>query len=120
MAMDAAEKLSEKGINAEVVNARFIKPMDEEMLHSIFKRNIPVMTIEEAILQGGFGSAVLEFAHDHGYHDATIDRMGIPDQFIEHGDVAELMDEIHMNSDQVVSTIQNLIPEKSQAGYKAL
>ncbi|WP_372868996.1 1-deoxy-D-xylulose-5-phosphate synthase, partial [Planomicrobium okeanokoites] len=77
MAMDAAEKLSEKGINAEVVNARFIKPMDEEMLHSIFKRNIPVMTIEEAILQGGFGSAVLEFAHDHGYHDATIDRMGI-------------------------------------------
>ncbi len=120
MAMDAAKKLSEKGINAEVVNARFIKPMDEEMLHSIFKRNIPVMTIEEAILQGGFGSAVLEFAHDHGYHDATIDRMGIPDQFIEHGDVAELMDEIHMNSDQVVSTIQNLIPEKSQAGYKAL
>ncbi|PKH08326.1 1-deoxy-D-xylulose-5-phosphate synthase [Planomicrobium sp. MB-3u-38] len=120
MAMDAAKKLSEKGINAEVVNARFIKPMDEEMLHSIFKRNLPVMTIEEAILQGGFGSAVLEFAHDHGYHDATIDRMGIPDQFIEHGDVAELMDEIHMNSDQVVSTIQNLIPEKSQAGYKAL
>lgn len=120
MAMDAAQKLAEKGVNAEVVNARFIKPMDEKMLHSIFKRNIPVMTIEEAILQGGFGSAVLEFAHDNDYHDATIDRMGIPDQFIEHGDVAELMDEIHMNSDQVVSTIQNLIPEKSQAGFKAL
>lgn len=120
MAMDAAEKLAENGIIAEVVNARFIKPLDEEMLHGIFKRNIPVLTVEEAILQGGFGSAVLEFAHENGYHDAVIDRMGIPDQFIEHGDVAELMDEIHLNSDQIISTVKSQIPEKSQAGYKAL
>ncbi|TAA70687.1 1-deoxy-D-xylulose-5-phosphate synthase [Planococcus salinarum] len=120
MAIDAAEKLAEQGINAEVVNARFIKPMDENMLHSIFKRSVPVVTLEEAILQGGFGSAVLEFAHDNGYHDATVDRMGIPDQFIEHGDVSELMDEIHLNSDQLVQNVKNLIPEKSQAGYKAL
>ncbi|QHJ71448.1 1-deoxy-D-xylulose-5-phosphate synthase [Planococcus halotolerans] len=120
MAMDAAEKLAENGINSEVVNARFIKPLDEEMLHGIFKRNIPVLTVEEAILQGGFGSAVLEFAHENGYHDAVIDRMGIPDQFIEHGDVAELMDEIHLNSDQIISTVKSQIPEKSQAGYKAL
>ncbi|OHX57167.1 1-deoxy-D-xylulose-5-phosphate synthase [Planococcus salinarum] len=119
MAIDAAEKLAEQGINAEVVNARFIKPMDENMLHSIFKRSVPVVTLEEAILQGGFGSAVLEFAHDNGYHDATVDRMGIPDQFIEHGDVSELMDEIHLNSDQLVQNVKNLIPEKSQAGYKA-
>ncbi|RLQ92142.1 1-deoxy-D-xylulose-5-phosphate synthase [Planomicrobium sp. Y74] len=120
MAMDAAEKLAENGINAEVVNARFIKPLDEEMLHGIFKRNIPVLTVEEAILQGGFGSAVLEFAHENGYYDAVINRMGIPDQFIEHGDVAELMDEIHLNSDQIISTVKSQIPEKSQAGYKAL
>ena len=120
MAIDAAAKLAENGIQAEVVNARFIKPMDEAMLHSIFKRNVPVLTLEEAVLQGGFGSAVLEFAHDHGYHDAVIDRMGIPDQFIEHGDVAELMDEIHLNSDAVVSLIEKLIPAKSEAGSKAL
>lgn len=120
MALDAAEKLAEKGIQAEVVNARFIKPMDEGMLHDIFKRNIPVLTLEEAVLQGGFGSAVLEFAHDHGYQDAVIDRMGIPDQFIEHGDVAELMDEIHLNSDEVIVKIKNLVPEKSEAGFKAL
>ncbi|WP_033541766.1 1-deoxy-D-xylulose-5-phosphate synthase [Planococcus sp. CAU13] len=120
MAIDAAARLAEEGIQAEIVNARFIKPMDEEMLHSIFKRNVPVLTLEEAILQGGFGSAVLEFAHDEGYHDAIIDRMGIPDQFIEHGDVAELMDEIHLNSNEVVSKVKNLIPEKTQAGFKAL
>jgi len=120
MAVAAAEMLAEQGISAEVVNARFIKPMDEAMLHSIFKRDIPVITLEEAILQGGFGSAVLEFVHDHGYHGATVDRMGIPDQFIEHGDVAELMDEIHLNSDQLVANVKNLVPEKSQAGSKAL
>lgn len=120
MAIDAADKLAEQGISAEVVNARFIKPMDEGMLHAIFKRDVPVITLEEAILQGGFGSAVLEFAHDNGYHNATIDRMGIPDQFIEHGDVAELMDEIHLNSDQLVQNVKNLVPVKSQAGSKAL
>ncbi|MFD1030693.1 1-deoxy-D-xylulose-5-phosphate synthase [Metaplanococcus flavidus] len=120
MALDAAEKLAENGINAEVVNARFIKPMDEAMLHSLFKRNIPVITLEEAILQGGFGSAVLEFVHDNAYHDAVIDRMGIPDQFIEHGDVAELMDEIHLNSDQLVANVKNMVPVKTQAGSKAL
>lgn len=120
MAIDAAEKLAEEGVNAEVVNARFIKPMDVEMLHSLFKRNVPVITLEEAVLQGGFGSAVLEFAHDNSYHDAVIDRMGIPDQFIEHGDVAELMDEIHLNSDQLVKNVKNLVPVRTQAGTKAL
>lgn len=120
MAIDAAEKLAEQGIQVEVVNARFIKPMDEAMLHAIFKQLLPVLTLEEAILQGGFGSAVLEFAHDNSYHDAIIDRMGIPDQFIEHGDVAELMDEIHLNSDQIVRTVTKLIPVKSEAGSKAL
>ena len=120
MARDAAAKLREQGIEAEVVNARFIKPMDESMLHTIFGRNIPVITIEEAVLQGGFGSAVLEFAQVNAYHGAIIDRLGIPDQFIEHGDVAELMDEIHLNSDEVVRTVKKYTSSNSKAGYKAL
>src|SRR5690606_24332403 len=96
MALHAAEQLREQGIQAEVVNARFIKPMDNAMLHKIFGRNVPIVTIEEAVLQGGFGSGVLEFAEENDYRSAVIDRLGIPDQFIEHGDVAELMDEIHL------------------------
>lgn len=106
MALKAAQQLSEEGIHAEVVNARFIKPMDEEMLESIFGRDVPVITIEEAVMQGGFGSAVLEYAHNNGHHHSVIDRMGIPDLFIEHGDVAELMDEIHLNSDEVVRRVK--------------
>ncbi|WP_416145530.1 1-deoxy-D-xylulose-5-phosphate synthase [Planococcus koreensis] len=108
MALHAAEQLRELGIQLEVVNARFIKPMDEAMLHSIFGRKIPIITLEEAVLQGGFGSGVLEFAEENEYYGAVIHRLGIPDQFIEHGDVAELMDEIHLNSDEVVRIAKKL------------
>ncbi len=120
MALHAAEQLLEQGISAEVVNARFIKPMDQAMLHSIFERNIPVVTIEEAVLQGGFGSAVLEFAQENNYRESVIDRLGIPDQFIEHGDVSELMDEIHLNSDEVVRVITKWTQSKKQAGSTTL
>ncbi|WP_135501295.1 1-deoxy-D-xylulose-5-phosphate synthase [Planococcus koreensis] len=108
MALHAAEQLREQGIQLEVVNARFIKPMDEAILHSIFGRKIPIITLEEAVLQGGFGSGVLEFAEENEYYGAVIHRLGIPDQFIEHGDVAELMDEIHLNSDEVVRIAKKL------------
>lgn len=108
MALHAAEQLREQGIQLEVVNARFIKPMDEAMLHSIFGRKIPIITLEEAVLQGGFGSGVLEFAEENEYYGAVIHRLGIPDQFIEHGNVAELMDEIHLNSDEVVRIAKKL------------
>ena len=64
MAMEAADILAKQGISAKVVNARFIKPLDEEMLMKLLAKNIPILTIEEAVLQGGFGSSVIEFAHD--------------------------------------------------------
>ncbi len=120
MALHAAEQLREQGIQVEVVNARFIKPLDEEMLSSIFGRNVPVLTIEEAVLQGGFGSAVLEFAQDNGHTGVVIDRMGIPDLFVEHGDVAELMDEIDLNSDEVVKKVKSRIKHSQQERSNAL
>ncbi|ANU11147.1 1-deoxy-D-xylulose-5-phosphate synthase [Planococcus antarcticus DSM 14505] len=120
MALHAAEQLLEQGISAEVVNARFIKPMDQAMLHTIFERNIPVVTIEEAVLQGGFGSAVLEFAQENDYRESAIDRLGIPDQFIEHGDVSELLDEIHLNSDEVVRVVKKWTKAQKQAGSTIL
>ena len=75
---------------------------------------MPILTIEEAVLQGGFGSAVLEFAHDHGYHSASIERMGIPDRFIEHGSVDKLLEEIGLTTDDVVSNLRKLIPQKQK------
>lgn len=112
MALQAAERLANEGISVQVVNARFIKPLDEHMLHALLQKNMPLLTIEEAVLQGGFGSAVLEFAHDHGYHGAMIDRMGIPDRFIEHGGVPQLLEEIGLTTEHVMERICLLTPKK--------
>jgi 1-deoxy-D-xylulose-5-phosphate synthase len=114
MALEAAEKLAKDNISVKVVNARFIKPMDEKMLHDLLESNIPILTIEEAVLQGGFGSAVLEFAHDHGYHQAVINRMGIPDRFIEHGSVKELLNEVGLTTAHIIDRVKTIIPRKQK------
>jgi 1-deoxy-D-xylulose-5-phosphate synthase len=114
MALEAAETLAKQGISVKVINARFIKPLDEKMLNELFLNNIPILTIEEAVLQGGFGSYVLEHAHEKGYYHQAIDRMGIPDQFIEHGDVESLLEEIGMTTAEVVRRITILARKKQQ------
>ncbi|WP_445612677.1 1-deoxy-D-xylulose-5-phosphate synthase [Geobacillus sp. YF-1] len=114
MALEAAEELAKDGMSVKVVNARFIKPMDETMLHDLLERRLPILTVEEAVLQGGFGSAVLEFAHDHGYHGAVIERMGIPDRFIEHGSVGELLREIGLTAAHIVDRIKTMAPRKQK------
>jgi 1-deoxy-D-xylulose-5-phosphate synthase len=114
MAMEAAAILEKQGMSIKVVNARFIKPLDEKMLVELFSQNTPILTIEEAVLQGGFGSSVLEFAHDQGYYQQVIDRMGIPDQFIEHGDVDSLLEEIGMTTSDVVKRMTILAKKRQQ------
>ncbi|MBS4176392.1 1-deoxy-D-xylulose-5-phosphate synthase [Lederbergia citrea] len=114
MALEAAHLLEKQGVSVQVVNARFIKPLDEEMLHDIFQSRLPVLTIEEAVLQGGFGSAVLEFAHDQGYQNVEIDRIGIPDKFIEHGSVKELLKEIGLTTENIVAKLTSMLPEKKK------
>lgn len=114
MAQEAADLLAKDGISVKVINARSIKPLDEEMLLELVSKNCPILTIEEAALQGGFGSAVLEFCHDNSYHGAVVERMGIPDQFIEHGSVSKLLEEIGMTTKDVVANVQKMIPRKQQ------
>lgn len=114
MAMKAADQLEKLGISVKVVNARFIKPMDEIMLTSLLDENMPILTIEEAVLQGGFGSYVLEYAHSKGYYQVQIDRMGIPDKFIEHGDVSSLLEEIGLTTEEVVKRVSVLARKKQK------
>jgi 1-deoxy-D-xylulose-5-phosphate synthase len=111
MALEAADILAGQGVDVKVVNARFIKPLDEEMLHGLMKKGAPILTIEEAVLQGGFGSAVLEFAADHRYK-ADIDRIGIPDEFIEHGNVDQLLAEINVTTEETVKRIKALLQKQ--------
>jgi 1-deoxy-D-xylulose-5-phosphate synthase len=76
--------------------------------------NMPILTIEEAVLQGGFGSYVLEYAHSKGYYQVQIDRMGIPDKFIEHGDVSSLLEEIGLTTEEVVKRVSVLARKKQK------
>ncbi|SDM88059.1 1-deoxy-D-xylulose-5-phosphate synthase [Psychrobacillus sp. OK028] len=113
MAMQAAELLAQQNISAEVINARFIKPLDAEMLKDLQARNIPIITLEESALQGGFGSAVIEFYNENDL-PANVHRIGIPDIFIEHGEVNQLLEEIHITSDEVVEVVNRKIKESSR------
>lgn len=113
MAMKAAEILSKNNISVEVINARFIKPLDGEMLRDLQARNIPIVTLEESVLQGGFGSAVIEFYNEHNLQ-ADVHRMGIPDIFIEHGEVNQLLEEIHITSDEVVKVVTSKVSESTR------
>ena len=112
MALDAAEQLAAKGMNIQVVNARFIKPLDTAMLDYLFAAGKPIITLEEAVLAGGFGSAVIEYAHDTLKDPAPIRRMGIPDQFIEHGNVDKLLEEIGMTSENLARMMEDFILEQ--------
>ncbi|MEC3797677.1 1-deoxy-D-xylulose-5-phosphate synthase [Bacillus velezensis] len=116
MALEAAEELQKEGLSVRVVNARFIKPIDKQMMKAILNEGLPILTIEEAVLEGGFGSTILEFAHDLGMYHTPIDRMGIPDRFIEHGSVTALLEEIGLTKAEVMNRIKLLMPPKTHKG----
>ena len=81
----AAERLENNGIHVAVINARFLKPLDRELICRWVSRTKKVLTVEENVLQGGFGSAVLELLQEEGLWGVDLIRLGIPDRFIEHG-----------------------------------
>ncbi|RCW65416.1 1-deoxy-D-xylulose-5-phosphate synthase [Saliterribacillus persicus] len=108
MSLEAREILKKQGINVKVVNARFIKPLDEKMLHDLMKSEVPILTVEEAILKGGFGSSILEFAEENDYQ-IKLKRMGIPDKYIEHGDVGKLLEEIGLTKENIIDNIKTMI-----------
>lgn len=114
MALDAAETLAEKGIHVKVINARFIKPLDTAMLDQLFNTGKPIVTVEEAALAGGFGSAVLEYAHDV-FSNVSISRIGIPDEFVEHGSVEKLLEEIDFTAENVVRTMEIAVKGSTHA-----
>lgn len=117
MAIEAAEVLAQKGLQVSVINARFIKPLDTALLDELFESNTPLMTVEEAVLAGGFGSAVLEYANCQSAQN-PIKRMGIPDHFVEHGDVNELLAEIGMTVEQLTLDVESLIRKKQIEGER--
>ncbi len=103
-ALAAAEKLAGRGVDIEVVNCRFIKPMDEAYLADRLATFTHVVTVEEGVLQGGFGSAVLEWKETAGLA-VPVTRMGIPDRFLTHGPRGVLLKELGLCADGIARTL---------------
>jgi 1-deoxy-D-xylulose-5-phosphate synthase len=108
-ALGAARRLEKKGIGVTVVNARFIKPIDSELILDLSSKIPRVLTIEENSLVGGFGSAVLECLADAGLSNVRVSRMGISDRFVEHGTQKELRRMLGLDEDGIVSRIESLL-----------
>lgn len=110
-AKKAIEILENQGLSVAHYDMRFVKPIDELLLHEVFAKFTKVVTLEDGCMQGGMGSAVLEFMADNNYH-ATVKRLGTPDKFIEHGTQEELYHECFYDVNAIVETVK-LLAQKS-------
>ena len=117
-ALEACKTLENEGISAAHYDMRFVKPIDEDMLHEVFKNFDKIITVEDGCLMGGMGSAVLEFMADKKY-SSTVVRLGIPDRVIEHGTQQELYKECGYSTEDILTAARNLT-DKKRKGLKAL
>jgi len=106
-AIKAAKFLVGDNISVAVFDMRFLKPIDENLLHEIFKKFHRIITLEDGTIVGGMGSAVLEFKNDHNY-SSTVKRMGIPDRFIQHGSPEELYKECGFDVDGILEEVRKM------------
>lgn len=110
-ALRVAQALENDGVEAEVINASTIKPLDDECLSRVFASGKPVYTLEEHVLQGGFGSAVLETASEMGVQ-ANITRFGVKDRYIQHGDHKHLLAEVGLDDESILQRIRNTLTKE--------
>ena len=109
-AIEAAEQLEKDGIDASVVNARFIKPLDNELILALAQSKRLIVTVEEAYLAGGFGSAVLELLEENGLQDKVkVVRMGVPDRLITHGDAKLLLAKYGLDTDGIYTKVKETV-----------
>ena len=108
----AAERLADVGIQAAVINSRFLKPLDGTLLCDWAKRTGKVLTVEENVLQGGFGSAVLELFQERGIFSIQVKRLGIPDTFVEHGPQTLLREKYGIDEKGIFKGVMEMFEEE--------
>ncbi|EAC3382799.1 1-deoxy-D-xylulose-5-phosphate synthase [Listeria monocytogenes] len=120
LALKAAEQLEIEGYRVGVINARYIKPLDEALLHQILKQKIPILTVEESLLKGGFGASVLEFIEANNYRDVIMHRIGLPDEFISHGSVSIILESFGISTTGLVLKIKEMLAQSGKLRAKRL
>jgi 1-deoxy-D-xylulose-5-phosphate synthase len=113
-ALDAAKGLEKQGFSATVVNARFVKPLDEHLILTLAAKHGRVLTVEENVLAGGFGSAVLELLADRDLFGLTVKRCGIPDVFVEHGTQDILRKKYGLDATGILKSALTILKQPAQ------
>jgi 1-deoxy-D-xylulose-5-phosphate synthase len=108
VASEAADAMKREGVQVGVINARFLKPLDEEMLRELAQQRMKLIVLEEASEAGSLGSAVLEFYAQEGVHDMHIHLMGIPDIFVEHGSIKEQRAQVGLTAEAVITELRRM------------
>jgi len=120
-ALRAAQDLVPLGINAAVVNARFVKPLDKDLFRDVLSRVPRVITVEDHVIGGGFGSALVEFLADEGISGVSVKRLGVPDRFIPHGTQDELRKICGFDKDAIAQAALQMVrraKKKSREGWE--
>jgi len=107
-AQTAIRNLRDEGIDPAHYDIRFVKPLDEALLHEVFQNYDKIITVEDATIVGGMGSAILEFMNEHNYH-SKITMLGIPDSIVEHGSLKELYHECHYDAIAIADAVKALL-----------
>jgi 1-deoxy-D-xylulose-5-phosphate synthase len=118
---EAAAQLAKNGVEATVVNARFVKPLDAGLLLALARTKRLIVTVEEAYLAGGFGSAVMELLEENGLLDSLkLVRMGVPDRIITHGDPKLLLAKYGLDADGIYTRVREAweVLEERRAGTR--
>ncbi|MDX1582495.1 MAG: 1-deoxy-D-xylulose-5-phosphate synthase [Thermoanaerobaculia bacterium] len=115
-AMHAAEILEKDGISVTVVNARFIKPLDEELIRRYCVPGARVLTVEEGSLAGGFGSAIIEKVQELGIVGVEFERIGVPDEIVHHGSQAVLRAQFDLHPEGIAERVKRLLDRESRSG----
>lgn len=119
-ALEAAKALTAKGFSASVINARFVKPLDAELILQWANRTGCLVTVEENALQGGFGSAILELLEQNGVSGIRVKRIGIPDRYIDQGSQAQLRHDLGLDSAGIAETVEAFLTRRSSTSSPAL
>lgn len=109
--LKAAERLASEGISVSVVNARFVKPLDEDLIVCLASEKPFLVTVEEAALMGGFGSAVMELLEEKNFEANRVLRIGVPDKLIPHGSPSLLHAKYGIDADGIYERIRNFVLE---------
>ncbi len=113
-AQAAIRELRTQGLNPAHVDMRFAKPLDEALLHKVFKKFNKIVTVEDGTVVGGFGSAIVEFMAAHNY-TAQVKILGIPDRLVEHGTLKQLRSECGYDTQGIIDAVQALVPTLMRA-----